>query len=394
MTRNLVFCADGTWNGPGEAEAAPRGDHPTNVFKLFSLLEGIDTPDSLRFADEQERVARDTAGQVVQWAKYIHGVGDSGNPLVKFLGGAFGAGLIARVVRGYTFLSRVYLPGDAIFIVGFSRGAYTARALAGMVARQGLLDAAKLDLSDKEAAYRLGSAVWYRHQRSLHTSFLGRLQSFVADLPGFFSLPPEPEQMLAVPIRAVGVWDTVGAMGIPAFAADHDRLDLFRFADTKLSPKVARGYHAIAVDEARQDFDPTFWDADPRILQALFPGAHADVGGGYPAGPESGLSDGAFAWMAGQLAGEGLRLAAPVASIATPSVTGIAHRPWTHFPWEHLPSGPRQFPPGLRLHRSVLDRLAAGAVVPEPGAAAEAYAPANLGDYVAGGAAEPGVVMA
>ena len=200
--------------------------------------------------------------------------------------------------------------------------------------------------------------------------------------------------MVEAPIRTVGVWDTVGAMGIPAFEADHDRLDLFRFADTKLSPKVARGFHALSVDEARQDFDPTFWDDDPRIVQALFPGAHADVGGGYPAGAESGLSEGAFVWMAAQLAGEGLRLAAPPGTVAAPSAAGIAHRPWAHFPWDHLPSGPRRFPPGLRLHRSVLDRMAAGPVVPEPGLAAEAYAPANLGAYVAGGAAKPGVVMA
>ena len=394
MSKNLVFCADGTWNGPGEAESGARDGHPTNVFKLFSLLEGTDTPDSLRFADEQERVARDAAGEVVQWAKYLHGVGDSANPLVKLLGGAFGAGLIARVVRGYTFLSRNYAPGDALFITGFSRGAYTARALAGMVAKQGLMDARKLDLTDRAAAYRLGSAVWYRHQQSLHTTFLGRLQVFLADLPGFLASAPPADHMLDAPLRAVGVWDTVGALGIPAFAASHDRLDLFRFADTRLSPKVAAGFHAVSVDEARQDFDPTLWDPDPRIVQALFPGAHADVGGGYPAGEESGLSDGAFLWMAEQLAAQGLRLAAPPATAAAPSAAGSAHRPWAHFPWDHLPKGARAFPPGLRLHRSVLDRMAAGPVVPEPGQAPEPYAPANLGAYVSSGGAKPGATLA
>lgn len=394
MAKNLVFCADGTWNGPGEDEQGARSGSPTNVFKLFGNLEGTDTPESLRFADEQERQAVDAAGQSVQVAKYLHGVGDSGNPLVKFLGGAFGAGLIARVVRGYTFLSRRYAPGDAIYLVGFSRGAYTARALAGLVAKQGLMDAAKLDLSDREAAYRWGSAVWYRHQRSLRGGFLGRLESFVADLPGFFNQPPGADRMLDAPIRAVAVWDTVGAMGIPAFAADHDRLDLFRFADTRLSPKVACGLHAVSVDEARQDFDPTLWDPDPRIVQALFPGAHADVGGGYPVGPESGLSDGALAWMQERLAGEGLRFAARPAWVPAPAAGGPAHRPWAHFPWTHLPTGARVLPAGLGLHGSVLDRMAAGAVAPDPGVAPEAYAPANLAAYVAGGAAKPGVVMA
>ena len=183
-------------------------------------------------------------------------------------------------------------------------------------------------------------------------------------------------------------------MGIPAFAADHDRLDLFRFADTRLSPKVACGFHAVSVDEARQDFDPTLWEADPRIVQALFPGAHADVGGGYPAGLESGLSDGALAWMQERLAGQGLRFAGTPAWVPAPAAGGPAHRPWAHFPWTHLPTGARVLPAGLGLHRSVLDRMAAGPVAPEPGVAPEAYAPANLEAYVAGGAAKPGVVMA
>jgi hypothetical protein len=393
MAKQLVFCADGTWNGPGEDAPGDRTGAPTNVFKLFSLLEGTDTPDSLRLADEQERVARDATGQVAQWAKYLHGVGDSENPLVKFLGGAFGAGLIARIVRGYTFLSRTYAPGDGLFLVGFSRGAYTARALAGLIAAQGLMDAAKLDLADKEAAYRWGAAVWYRHQRSLRSDFMADLESFAADLPGFLASPPPPDAMVPAVIRALGVWDTVGALGIPAFAADHERLDLFRFADTKLSPSVARAFQALSVDEVRQDFDPTLWDADPRVLQALFPGAHADVGGGYPAGAESGLSDGAFLWMAERLMGEGLRLAAPPAAVA-PSATGIAHRPWAHFPWTHLPTGLRAFPDGLRLHRSILDRMASGPVVPDPGQPAEPYRPANLGAYLEGAAPKLGVILA
>ena len=394
MTKCLVFCADGTWNGPGESAPGDRTGAPSNVFKLFSLLEGSDTPETLRLADEQERVAQDGTGQVVQVAKYLHGVGDSENPLVQFLGGAFGAGLIARIVRGYTFLSRTYAPGDGIFIIGFSRGAYTARALAGLIAAQGLLDATKLDLADKAAAYRWGAAVWYRHQRSLRSGLLAQLESFAADLPGFLASPPPADCMVQAPLRALGVWDTVGALGIPAFAADHERLDLFRFADTKLSPSVARAFHAVSVDEARQDFAPTLWDADPRVVQALFPGAHADVGGGYPAGEESGLSEGAFRWMAERLAGEGLRLAAPPAPVASPSVAGIAHRPWAHFPWIRLPTGPRVFPAGLRIHRSVLDRMAAGPVVPDPGLPPEPYRPANLGAYVEGMGAKPGILMA
>ena len=80
-------------------------------------------------------------------------------------GGSVGAGLIARIVRGYTFISRNYVQGDAVYIIGFSRGAYTARALAGMIAAKGLLDATKIDLTDKESAYRLGAAVWVAYRK-------------------------------------------------------------------------------------------------------------------------------------------------------------------------------------------------------------------------------------
>ena len=87
-------------------------------------------------------------------------MGDSSNPVIKVLGGVFGVGIIARIVRGYTFLSRWYEPGDAIYIVGFSRGAYTARALAGVIAKVGLLNRATYDPEDKAEAYRLAVAAW------------------------------------------------------------------------------------------------------------------------------------------------------------------------------------------------------------------------------------------
>ena len=101
-------------------------------------------------------------GKTLQASKYIHGVGDSQSAIRRIIGGAFGAGIIARIVRGYTFISRNYEPGAKIFIVGFSRGAYTARALAGLIASQGLL---KKDLTkDKEKAYRYGAQAWYRYR--------------------------------------------------------------------------------------------------------------------------------------------------------------------------------------------------------------------------------------
>ena len=155
---NIVFCADGTWNRPGTDDSADQPSYPTNVFKIFTNLAGVDDAMDIRAADEQERLA---TGATTQIAKYLHGVGDSDNILVKLLGGATGAGIIARIVRGYTFISRNYVPGAKIFLIGFSRGAYTVRALAGLIQAQGLLDPAQLPLAtDKGQAYRLAAAVW------------------------------------------------------------------------------------------------------------------------------------------------------------------------------------------------------------------------------------------
>lgn len=134
MSKNIVFCADGTWNGPGtvlttlEIDSADGSgklppDAITNVVKLFANLAGHVTPDTVALRYEAEKLL-----DGLQIAKVLHGVGDSSNPILKVLGGVFGVGVIARILRGYTFLSRNYLPGDAIHILGFSRGAYTARA--------------------------------------------------------------------------------------------------------------------------------------------------------------------------------------------------------------------------------------------------------------------------
>ena len=396
MARNIILCADGTWNGPAELDSDDKTAPATNVFKLFLNLAGSDTLDSISLEKEQARVLVDGDGTVLQSSEYMHGVGDSDNFLVKLLGGTLGAGLITRVVRGYTFISRNYRDGDRIFIIGFSRGAYTARAVAGLIADQGLLDASQIDLTDKINAYRLGSAVWYANRRKvmaqIRPDLLGGLEQVVVDLPGFVSKPPDPNRLIQAPIEAVAVWDTVGSLGIPEFTVKLQAVDAFQFANRTLSPTVRHGVHAVAVDEQRVDFQPTLWDPDPRITQALFAGAHSDVGGGQPAtGTESGPSDCAFVWMVDQLARLGVLFTAVPMYKATPAATGVTHKPWTHAPWNVLPYEPRVFPPGLCLSQCLLDRLKGGAVVAEPGENPAVYAPGNLKDYLLGATPAPGV---
>jgi uncharacterized protein (DUF2235 family) len=374
MPKRIVFCADGTWNGPEkQTGVAPidsadehgelQGAKVTNVVKLFANLAGRVTPQTMTMRDEQEKELRDAAGGTVQIAKYMHGVGDSDSFLKKAMGGMFGMGVIARIVRGYTFISRYYDPGDEIHIAGFSRGAYTARALAGMISCVGLLNRNEYDPSDKNEAYRLGVAAWCKCKNmSLHgagklTDIANHMLNFVS---GFFARKLEADQLIPdVPIESVAVWDTVGSMGIPAYAADK-RFDVFRFVDTKLSNKVEHGFHAMALDELRADFPVTAWEGRAGIKQVWFVGAHADVGGGYSA-EESRLSDIALEWMMKQLAEVGVRLATPLTYAPEPLIGPAIHQPWSKAPFALLPRSPRQVTSTDTIHDSVLRRWKADA---------------------------------
>jgi uncharacterized protein (DUF2235 family) len=398
MPKNIIFCADGTWNGPGEEEEHDRKGNDTNVFKLFLNLAGDLSPGTLRSADEQERsLSAPGGGAVQQVAKYLHGVGDSNNFLVKVLGGVGGKGLVTRIVRGYTFVSRNYEVGDRLFIVGFSRGAYTARALGGLIAARGLLDAARNDLAtNREQAYRLGSAEWFAYRRDAlqdRKNWFGKLQEIAFDLPGFLQAPPRAPRIADVEIEAIIVWDTVGSLGIPEYNLKTDtQLDAFQFADLKLNPKVHNGRHAVAVDERRSNFTPTLWEPDARIVQTLFPGAHSDVGGGYPVdGNQSGLSDGALQWVTRELMKLRVAFAAIPAVTLRPDACGVSHAPWDEPPWNLLLSGPREFPPGLVVHQSVRDRLDCGNRL-APGQSP--YNPPSLSPtYVAAGKVKDGVTI-
>ncbi len=347
MAKDIIFCADGTWNGPGkDLEGHMVDTDSTNVLKLYQWLSGSDTQESIKYAGEAERQLFDANGNLLQVAKYLDGVGYNDNWLVKALGGVFGAGVIARIVRGYTFISRNYEPGDRIFLVGFSRGAYTARSLAGLILDMGLLDARRDKLDDKQNAYRLGCAVWNQHREHFktkphHVNLLGEVEALLIDLPGFFSAAPRHAALLTeIPIQCVAVWDTVGALGIPQYEQRDVRIDAFQFCDNTLSPRVKRGLHAVSRDEQRADFTPALWDRAPNVVQALFGGAHADVGGGYPAA-ESRLSDVGLKWMQNQLKDDikfGVR---PDDLAPDPSAQG--HKPWEDPPFKYLAKARRDF---------------------------------------------------
>jgi uncharacterized protein (DUF2235 family) len=256
MSKRIIFCSDGTWN-----DAATN----TNVYKIFKAMN---------FSAEQCPI-------------YDDGVGSDGNPITHFLGGAFGEGLDTKIREGYTRISHLYEHGDSIYLFGFSRGAYTARCLGGMIVACGLptqhTDDNLTDLAF--AAYREKDPA--------------KKQQLQASLKQKYAVEN-------VDITMVGVWDTVGSLGIPAIFGG---IDMFRydFLDTKLHPCVKNAYHAVSIDERRSEFPATLWSGPPApgqtIEQVYFTGVHCDVGGGYP---ESGLSDITLAWMMRKAAAHGV----------------------------------------------------------------------------------------
>lgn len=376
MAKNVVFCADGTWNGPGMDDDDDGVPDVTNVLKLFSNLQGVQTPATVRLKDEQERAVVDINANDLQIAKYLHGVGDSDNPLKKLLGGAFGAGVLTRIVRGYTFISRYYSPGDRIYIFGFSRGAYTARALAGMITSVGVMDANKIDLSDKIDAYRYGLDAWIKYRQNAGVK--ADLMNLATRL-GAKRIPNGALDENAT-IHFLGVWDTVGALGIPMYGENDHRMDLFRFTNSQLSAKVKQGFHAVSIDELRADFTPTLWDAAPNVTEVWFAGAHSDVGGGLA---QRGLSDIALDWMRKRAENAGLMLE-PAGTL------GLKRNPLQDIdtPWERgvfkvAPRAQRKMPEEAAIHESVQIRVAELGNNYRPAALATLIANGKLADEVA-----------
>jgi uncharacterized protein (DUF2235 family) len=278
----------------------------------------------------------------VQVGKYLSGVGTEGIPLFKLVEETVGAGIAEQIVRGYTFLSRNYEPGDEIIIIGFSRGAAAARCLAGFVVGQGLLNPASYHCENKNAAYLRGIAAWYQYRAG--QPWLARASSLTDIFVRLGETVPTltPADYVDVErIHAVAVFDTVSSMGIPKPEADGWLGYDFVIANTDLSPKVLNGFHALSADENRSNFFPTYWTPRNNITQVIFPGTHSDVGGGYP---QNGLSDRALEWMLANLTGQGLRFDLHNIRALVPSPTDDGHDDGGILPWSQLPKAPRVFP--------------------------------------------------
>jgi len=327
IRKRLILCLDGTWN---------TRDSGTNVYHLSNLIQ-------------EDRLGPGADGWT-QTIYYDEGVGTG--LLDRVTGGAFGIGLSDNVRQAYDWLVEHYDDGDEVYVFGFSRGAFTARSLVGLIAKCGLLRrGAPIPTQEMWSGYqilgRYGNAIagtapalslrerlFRRTPRSFRSIWTLRRESWEPLAEPAPQPPSNRAERLFVrwsrriPIRCVGVFDTVGSMGLDALAIPwlRDRTALIH--DTQLTPLIVNGYHALALDEHRANFEHIPWHAEPEhttdrtrlggeLLQRWFVGAHSNVGGGYE---HEVLARLPLEWMIARCGSLGLRFRTRLAPVQSASV--------------------------------------------------------------------------
>ncbi|HCG03166.1 MAG TPA: hypothetical protein DEV93_21825 [Chloroflexi bacterium] len=337
--KRLVICADGTWNVRDQISKDAKTRHPTNVTKVTRAV-----------------LARDSSG-IDQVAYYHDGVG-TGSGLDKYSGGAFGNGIENNIRDLYRFILYNYLDGDELFLFGFSRGAFTVRTLTGFMNMVGLIQ--------KDDDYFIPEVyACYESEIRLATVATGLRQ-----ITEFAPLPP--------PIKFVGVWDTVGALGAPGFLGQFVNRKKYQYHDVGFNRYIRNAYHALAIDERRKPFQPNTWQRVPdfagNLEQAWFAGVHSNVGGSCS---PDGLANEALHWIVEKAEGLGLAFDKEFLTHYKPCFNSVLQDSMTTV---YKLLGPyirpigRQPPDGESIHQSAIDRLK------DP---PSAYAPENLKAYLA-----------
>lgn len=308
MGKNIVFLFDGTGNRVGAVER-------TNIVDMFQGLE--QSNDQIVYYDTGVGTA---SGARHPWIDKV----------AKTLKKALGKGVQKNVAQAYQFLMDNYADGDRVYLLGFSRGAYTARVFAGLVKKIGLLKPGNFQLVEPA----LG--LYFREAPDDDVAAFKRIATRKCD------------------IRFVGVFDTVASMGF--------LYSMKFFKDSTLHPEIPRGVHAVAIDERRKKFLPNLWSIPEdqlgtRVEQVWFAGVHSDVGGWYE---DRGLSAIALQWMLKHARKAGLTVPASfLAEIgARADAEGKQHESYTGL-WKY-PGGEqrRTLPKGARVHESVKQRRA------------------------------------
>lgn len=287
---NIVICADGTWNRP---EEDLEKDHATNVLKMA-------------------RAIRPSLAGLKQHVFYDWGLGSYHSSISA---GVAGKGIHKNILDGYRYIVQNYSANDKIYLFGFSRGAYTVRALCGLINNCGILKRGDAKLIEK--AWRIYKSA----DKKNHPGGVDAVQ-FRQDFCH-----------ASQSVHFVGVWDTVGALGIPfslmGLLDGHDE-----FYDTKMGSNVTFARHALSIDEKRKDFAPTLWT--PRsgvdLKQVWFAGVHADIGGSYAPDKTTGNSaaDLALAWMAKESKTAGLKIEPHLTQRLSDGLNATIHKSRQH----------------------------------------------------------------
>ncbi|MDA1308455.1 MAG: DUF2235 domain-containing protein [Proteobacteria bacterium] len=270
--KNIFLCADGTGNAGGKANG-------TNVWRIYQAID-LSRGDQVAFHDD--------------------GVGTQDNKIWRAIGGATGAGLGRNIRDLYKSLVRVYREGDQIFLFGFSRGAFTARSLAGLITRFSILD---------------------RHSFSTPRD----LDEAVSTLYGYYDARAKKRETFEAwakehdinyfegHVEVIGVWDTVDAVGVP-FSELREWLRDCRILtkhNHELNPRIKNAYHALSIDDQRKTFTPTLFDeskmskdGSQQVEQVWFAGVHSNVGGSYAKDEASYLP---LSWMMARVAAAPLK---------------------------------------------------------------------------------------
>ncbi len=337
MPKNIVVFSDGTNQEGGKG-------NPSNVYKLFNMVE-----------DRTEK----------QIAFYDRGLGTDWR---RVTGNAFGAGISENILECYQFIFENYQAGDQIYLFGFSRGAFTVRSLSGFLHYFGILPKSRPELIKR--AYDI-----YKNKND---------EKRKKDANAFI----EKHHTQWTKIKFIGVWDTVGALGMPIEWLDVGVNTLFKheFHDTRISGAVEAGYHALSIDDDRLVFHPTLWDEenigkisywengerkekDQIVEQVWFVGAHTDIGGGFEplakgkSKAKASLSDIPFEWLLGKSEEHGLRIYPRHQINTNPDVLAKLHKARTGVgkafkeTSRSKTKGLDKLKYPLKVHKSVLERV-------------------------------------
>ncbi|KAK0558646.1 hypothetical protein OC861_006860 [Tilletia horrida] len=372
--KKIVLLLDGSWQSRGQA-----------------FVRGIQSRLGVQYLGNvallAQAIKKEDADGNPQISFYQDGVGTSPGLLTNIIAGATGAGLGNNLIEAYSFLCDNYNSGDEIFLIGFSRGAYTARALSGFILWAGIMTKAQLawiqpiytayqrrspsqpdqtDFAAKVLYYFTGTWPSEESDRvegdEIQKRFeMGQKQGSKASLrdPKRLEAQRQGPHVVPPPIKFIGVMDTVGALGIPGQFSTPWARKYYEFFDTGLSSNIQIAFQALAMSENRKDFTPTLWDRfDPKGTQEMkevfFPGSHGDVGGGHP---DHGLSDIVLACLCAQLTDHsgGPLLALDLDLIKTLQDRSQAWAKQTPYPSRYF----FQFKKSRQVCRSLMEQIAA-----------------------------------